>query len=314
MPETPKKISSRQFRTATIDRAAVAAESRTLTLSFSSEEPVERSFGVEILDHAPESCDLSRLNDGGALLLNHDTECQIGVVESAKIENRRGVAVVRFSKCEDAEEVFQDVLDGIRTKVSVGYCLTDRKMVEVSEEGGKEIYRFKNWQPFEISIVPIPADPTVGVGRAEPDTQPDFELPMKRSILLNPTSEPGLPAPAAPVAAPHIGDSAELVAKRNKERTKEMLAIAAKYRDRIPEAYDLASTALESDQSPSDFARFVIMPKLETPAIPNGGEPMSRDTQTANTGATTTINNRTLGELITGHADYKRLALSLIHI
>ena len=119
-----------------LDRAAVDEENRTVRLSFSSEEPVERWFGSEVLSHSPESVRMDRLNGGAPLLWNHDTSDQIGRVESASIENGRGFAVVRFSKSVRAEELFQDVVDGITSNVSVGY-----RIHEMQQEGDKEIYR-----------------------------------------------------------------------------------------------------------------------------------------------------------------------------
>jgi HK97 family phage major capsid protein len=305
---TARKISSTQTRTFELDRAAVDKDKRTIELSFSSEHPVERWFGVEILDHDSKSVDLSRLNSGAPLLVNHDTRQQCGVVESAEVRDKKGFAKVRFGQSAFGEEIFKDVQDGIRRLVSVGYRLMDNKLVEQSEVEGKETYRFKRWQPYEVSIVPVPADPTVGVGRgAEENNENDFELPMKRNLLLTPDAPAGGGAAAAPVV-----DSPELVAKRNKERTTEILKIAEQYRERISDAYALATTAIDKEQSPSDFARFVIMPKLSTPPIAGGSEPVERGegTSTSSTGGQPNgkTETRTLGELITTHEEYRKLA------
>ena len=109
------------YRSVEFERAAVDAEKRTVELSFSSEEPVERWFGYEILDHSPGSVDLSRLNAGGALLVEHNTRDQVGVVEEAKVgADRKGRATVRFGTSARANEIFQAVKDGIRRLVSVG--------------------------------------------------------------------------------------------------------------------------------------------------------------------------------------------------
>lgn len=300
-----KKIAGTQYRDFAVDRAAINVEERTVPLSFSSEQPVERWFGVEILDHAPESCDLSRLQNDAPFLLDHDTRKQIGVIVSAKIENKRGEAVVRFGKSALAEEIFQDVRDGIRTKVSVGYRLTDRKLVEVTEEkGGKETYRFKRWQPFEISSVPIPADDSVGVNRSETELPKDFELPsMKRTLLLDPD-------PAPEVKPGSGGDNApELVIKRERERTSELMKIGARFRERVSNAVDMANTAIEKGTSVDDF-RAALLNKIETDPIPNGDEPVKRgDTETASSGGKPSgkTETRSFGELITGHADYKAL-------
>jgi len=76
------------FRSATFDSSTINVEQRTVELSFSSEEPYERYFGFETLDHSPSSIRLGRLNDGGALLVDHNTRDQVGVIEKAWIAPR----------------------------------------------------------------------------------------------------------------------------------------------------------------------------------------------------------------------------------
>lgn len=140
-------------------------DKRTVELAFSSEIEVERWFGFEILDHDQASIRLDRLRDGGALLVNHDWDDQVGVVESVTVgEDRRGRAVVRFGRSARADEIFQDVVDGIRKHVSVGYRIHAAKLVETVDD--VDVYRITDWEPFEISIVSVPADPSVGVGRS----------------------------------------------------------------------------------------------------------------------------------------------------
>ena len=143
------------------ERANVDEDSRTLTLSFSSEAPVERWFGTEVLSHSPGSVDLTRLNSKAGLLANHDLNDQIGVVESATIENGRGIATVRFSKSERGEEFYQDVLDGIRSGVSVGY------VIDEMEEKSERVFEATRWSPHEISLVSTPADLSATVMRSD---------------------------------------------------------------------------------------------------------------------------------------------------
>lgn len=151
-------------------------DKRTVSLAFSSELPVERWFGFEVLDHSPSSIRLDRLRDGAPLLLNHDWDDQIGVIESVTIgDDRRGRAIVRFSRNKDADEIFQDVMDGIRRHVSVGYRILAAKLEEI--EGGDDTYRIIDWEPYEISIVSVPADPSVGVGRSLEIPQEDGKRP-----------------------------------------------------------------------------------------------------------------------------------------
>lgn len=157
-------------------------EKRTVELAFSSEIEVNRWFGVEILDHDPASVDLSRLLNGGAVLVNHDWDDQVGVVESASIDSdRRGRAVVRFGNSARAQEIFQDIVDGIRRHVSVGYRILNAILAETRDEGETDVYRITRWEPYEISIVSVPADPTVGVGRSSEKPQEEHSLASKQT-------------------------------------------------------------------------------------------------------------------------------------
>ena len=142
----------------------IEQEERTVNLAFSSEEPVERRFGMEVLDHNPESIRLGRLRGSGALLVNHNPDDLVGKVESVEVADRVARAKVRFGKSDRANEIFQDVKDGIRSGVSVGY-----QIHKLTEEGEKDasIFRATDWEPMEISLVAIPADATVGIGRSE---------------------------------------------------------------------------------------------------------------------------------------------------
>ena len=164
------KPGSKVSRSFNVERAAINEEARTVELAFSSEEPYERWWGLEILDHTQTSMRLGRLTAGGPLLMDHDTRDHVGVIESVQIgKDRVGRAVVRFGKSARAEEVWQDVVDGIRRNVSVGYVIHKAQLVEIDEDDGLDTYRVTDWEPYEVSIVSVPADATVGVGRsAEP--------------------------------------------------------------------------------------------------------------------------------------------------
>ncbi len=166
-------------RAATFDRAAIDEEARTVELAWSSEQPYERWWGVEILDHSPQSIRLARLSSGGPLLMDHDARDHVGVIESVRIDaDRVGRALVRFGRSQRAEEIFQDVRDGIRRNVSVGYMIHRATLVETKED--QEIYRVTDWEPHEISLVSVPADASVGIGRAleDPREAPETTAPI----------------------------------------------------------------------------------------------------------------------------------------
>ena len=136
-------------------------EDRTLEFPFSSEYPVARYFGNEILAHTREAVDLARLNDGAPLLFNHDPDKLIGVVERAWVDEdqKRGYARVRMSRNPFAQEVMNDVRDGVLRNVSFGYAINDM------EQRGED-FIVTRWSAHELSLVSIPADPTIGVGRS----------------------------------------------------------------------------------------------------------------------------------------------------
>ena len=104
-------------------------DSRRRIISFSSETPYTRWFGVEILDHADGAVDLSRLNQVGVLLFNHDTDVVLGKVIRAWVENGRGMAEVEFDTDDDAEKIFGKVKSGTLKTTSVRYS------VDAWEEG-----------------------------------------------------------------------------------------------------------------------------------------------------------------------------------
>lgn len=179
-----------------LTREAIDEENRTVTLAFASEtDTVQRHFGVEILDCKPGSVRMGRLQNKAALLFNHDFDRQLGVVESASIDNDRvGRASVRFGKGSEANEKFQDVLDRILTKVSITYIV--HEVVLEKEVEGVPIYRITDWEPYEISMVTVPADDTVGVGRSFETTDPPNEpekpqtTARESGLLIAPKKEP----------------------------------------------------------------------------------------------------------------------------
>ena len=252
-----KMNGEKRFRELTIDKRAVDEESRTVELAFSSEEPYERSFGVEILDHDQQSADFSRLHSGAPLLVNHDPNDQIGVVESARIDDDRvGRAVVRFGKSQRAQEIFGDVQDGVRRLVSVGYYV---KQVEKAERDGDELatYRVSSWQPLEISLVAVPADPTVGVGRSadSEESEPLVETKSeKEPILMNEDSNT-----LTVEASPRIEVNESEIRKAEQKRSKELVALGAKYN-----CIDEAQRAIEDGKDAGQFSRWILENNLKT--------------------------------------------------
>jgi len=219
------------------DDRAIDEDTRRVRIGVSSEEPVERDFGMEVIDHSRESMNLDFLNSGRApLLLDHDMTKQIGLVETVEMDEdaRRLRAVVRFGKGEKASEVFDDVRDGIRQNISVGYRIDGR----VEREGDTDdIVRVKT-TPMEISIVSVPADQSslVGVGRSVSEP---LQSSVKTEIKMTDTTEnQGIDLDA-------VKAEAVRTARKN---DAEILAIAAKHNKR-----DLGEAAIRDGLSVDQF-------------------------------------------------------------
>lgn len=183
-------------RETTIDH--VDTDSRTVELSFSSETPYGRWFGDEILCHDEECINLERFSNGlGTVLFNHDRDAVVGHIEKVWLEDNRGKAVVRFDTDEQSETIFQKVQSGTLQGVSVGYVIYRYEVLEDEDTKSTNgrfngpAYVVTDWEPLEISIVSVPADPTVGVGRSAEeihtsiDTQEDNTRMDPKEILNN---------------------------------------------------------------------------------------------------------------------------------
>lgn len=282
-----------------------------IELSFASEEPYERWWGIEILECTPQAVDFSRMNDGAALLVGHRDMVHVGTVEpgSAVVRGDRKLACsVRFASDEEAQRYRQRVDDGVLSKVSVGYMIQElveenvnetgartsrtvsderalavmhraiqdergdresfyRELDEVAgpmERGGSvSTFRVTRWQPFEVSLVSIPADPTVGVGR-------NAGLPRATRVFSTHAGQAGRqpqertmddvkekPAASAPVDVKVIENEA-----RNAERLRaaDIRALGAKLG-----AVDLAERAVTEGHSVDQF-RAALIDKLSTGA------------------------------------------------
>ncbi len=219
------------FRAA--DGEMVDEDDRRVSMSISSEEPVERSFGLEVLEHTDESIDLSRLNSGHApLLLDHDLTKQIGVVERTYLDkaDRKLRSVVRFGKSELAREVYNDVKDGIRSNVSIGYQV---KNMEAKNDRSGTV-SVNSWLPYEASIVSVPADNNVGVNRSAELEKPVIQIKEQKMTEVN---------------QDEIREAATEAAKRDFQKNAgEIIKLAQKHNRR-----DLADQAIGDGMSVAQF-------------------------------------------------------------
>ncbi len=243
------------FREFKVERSAIDEAKRTVELSFASEAPVERWFGDEILECTPGACDMNRLNNGGALLLQHNPDDQVGVVEKAMVAGGKCRAVVRFSKSARAQEIFQDVCDGIRSLVSVGYAVKNMVLVESDDTDG-DTYRVSSWEPYEISLVSIPADSSVGVGRSQPNPAAEAARNLNPSPPMEVITPPAAPAGAAPrsLAPEGLPES---------QRMSEIRAIGANFK--VPQ--ERVIKALAENETLDVFRQWVLETHLKSAPV-----------------------------------------------
>lgn len=243
--------------TLALDQEALATRAEgdeRIPISLSSEQPVDRWFGREVLDHTTSAVDLSYARGGLPFLMDHDTRNQIGILDDVRLgKDGKLHAYARAGNHPDAAWVFADIRDGIRPNISVGYRVLEMKL-EGSDERG-DTYRVTRWMPMEGSTVPVPADITVGVGRATSDQQ---SYPV--TITNSPTAgqEAHMEQNNAPAAgaAPSVGVARDYDAER-KQRNAEMVAIAD-----IAGRRDLLADAIAQDMTPAAFMRKIQDEKI----------------------------------------------------
>lgn len=230
-PKGAPRLDYREM-TLLVDRAAGAAAADAnalIPVAISSEAPVlrydwwEDERYYEVLDHSPSSVVLDYARDGLPFVASHrswDADQQHGLAENIRVEKKVLKGDVRMSRATRSQEIAQDMRDGIRKKVSVGYIVGDQYTQTKGGADGIPIRRYTAWMPIEVSTVPIPADYAVGVGRAQ---SPSGQATIARFLELVPptveravgplaTSDTKSEVPAVPVTpTPAAG--------RPKERT-----------------------------------------------------------------------------------------------
>lgn len=236
-------------RQATIDSLRDDDGKRYIEIAFSSEVPVERGFGTEILDHTPSSVDLEFFKSGRApLLVDHDRTKPIGVVEHVSIgSDRVGRATVRFGKSPQAEEMLNDVTDGIRNNISVGYRIN--KMVLEGEDTAGAVYRATDWTPLEVSLVSVPADTSVGVGRDDDETY-ECNIEVKQMTKEDKQTAPQVQV-VREIDEEAVSKAAEKASadaqKKERNRVADIMALASRH-DMRKEGEDAIREGLSIEQ------------------------------------------------------------------
>lgn len=261
------------LRALTVVEGSIDVEKRTVEVAVSSEYPFRRWFGMEILDHSPESVDLTRLKNGAPLLDMHDESRQIGVVEDAWLDGDRKLrAKVRFSRSAAAEEVWQDVVDGIRRHISTRYMILE--MVLESERDGVDTYRVTRWEPFEVSSVPIPVDPTVGVGRSL--EAPQHTITVKETRMTTAAKTPGADDNQTPSGTEQQRGATPAqprddILSQERQRVADITAMGDRFNQR-----SLALDAIQKGYG-VDQVRAMILERINPQAAPAGGGNQGRD-------------------------------------
>ncbi len=247
-------------RTATLTREEVNAEDRTVEFALASETPVRQWWGTEVLSHDRTAVRLGRLASGRhPLLMDHNHRDQVGVITRAWISDDRKLrCIARFGNSARAQEIFQDVKDGIRSLVSVGYQVHAMRLVRSSDETGDE-FLVEDWEPVEGSIVAVPADADVGIGR-------DAQATYIRSLTgtTPPQATPKATLMTTTIEAPEVDLAKEREAgtQQERHRVREINALASKFGQQAA-----AAKAIEEGTSYDAFREAVFTGLAESKAI-----------------------------------------------
>jgi HK97 family phage major capsid protein/HK97 family phage prohead protease len=231
--QRPEKLGP-QTRSFQIRDVKVDTNTRTASFSFSSEEPIDMWYGTEVLSHAKGAMRAGVRQENMPLLYNHDMDDLLGVIEDISIKGGRGVTTVRFGKDERGEWAMNQYADGILRNASFLYRVFK---YEVDEEDDPDRITATDWEPYEISLVTIPADATVGQGRTNATAENNVIYLTKRAIgtgASTMTPEEIAAAAAARAAAPQ-GGPVDLEAIRRegadaeRRRMSEINALAGRF-------------------------------------------------------------------------------------
>ena len=233
-----------------------------VTFSFSSENPVDRWDYNEVLDHDTKSIRLGQRQESMPLLFNHDRDALIGVVEKVWLgDDRRLYCTARFSDDDVGARYERLVRDGILTNVSFMYQVYDYDEMPKEERQNSELptFRATDWEPFEVSFVTIPADSSVGMGRAFTHSN---EGDNARSAQIQKEST--------------MSENREDILRAERQRAAEIDAVCSQH------AMDVAfrNHALESGMT-VDQVRAAILDKIQQRHTPAGHAGLEADLDAA---------------------------------
>lgn len=183
--------------------SVVNSEERTATFPFSSDEPVDMWWGVEILSHAQGAMRTGVRQQNLPMLFNHNRDDLLGVVEKIWVgDDARGYCTVRFGRDERGEWALQQAADGVLVNASFMY-----RVFKYEEDVDAETYTALDWEVYEVSLVTVPADASVGVGRsAGSEEEPPAQITVRQPPASAETDPKGK---TMQVRTPRLQDKAD---------------------------------------------------------------------------------------------------------
>lgn len=247
-------------------------ENENLVFSFASSMPYLRESKklgeyYEVLEISENAIDFQRLVDNRApLLLNHDTDQQIGTVVRAWIADEKLYAEVKFSDSELAQQIYRDVTSGIRRNTSIGYSINEFTM----KQGNPPTMLATKWMPYEVTLCPVPADETVGYQRSE-ETEDDGDMEEETK-----SSEETKPAETEAVKACEETEEEQKCDDAEAKKSAEIEEIRSL--GELAECKELAEKFISEEKSYSDFKLAVKELKTEKLNVKEDNN-MSENTQ-----------------------------------
>lgn len=258
-----------------IERAEPAEDdSRTVELAFASDTPIEHwswelwdSFELA-LSMEKKAMRTERLAMGAPLLMDHDHRDQVGVVRSFTIDKKDGKAraSVEFSTSARASEIYDDVKRGIRQCVSVGFMIWEMHLEEERKDK-PSLYRSDDWEPYEISIVSVPADISVGVGRSLNDAaEKQPHLPIKIDVQVSNSPE-GRAIPNSEKKMKDEEKTPETPVENTRSAALESAREISEF-GKLLGAEEVAKRAIAEGKTLDEFKTMVRESRAEDPAPP----------------------------------------------
>lgn len=265
--QQPRAINNMEIR-------AVEENSNQVELSFSSEFAVSRWYGNEILLHEEGAVDMNRLIEVGTVLFAHGRDVKYGKMPIGRIEKawvdasqRKCRALITFDEDEESQKVKTKVLSGSIKGVSFGYSVSSWEEVAAGKMSANgrfmgPAYVALKWEPYEISIEPTPADPSVGVGRGFEENENQEEESMRRNFrgpMLAPDNGAGGGERGGQV--PDVTAEREAAIRAERQRVSDISALC---RD-----FGIDSARYIDDGSTLDQVRSAVLEKLKTERQPS---------------------------------------------